>query len=1035
MIKVLLHSLFTTIICVALSFSSYSQKSDYHQIPDSYKSHPEYGVLKMDDNPNTTELIHLRTKNSRTFADQSGNYYSVSTAGTFHYKDSENRWISIQDKISKNTNHEYGIFQSELPIKINYRSGKTEMLVEKKGSSITFGENSSLQYVAKNGLVVENYLSNKTMGEPRVAGNQLSLKDFLPGLNRVQELEYWSVRTDYFIEQKLNIPSDAAFLQITDELILPANWKIEYGTGEMTTDGWNGDLLIVNQKGGVVSTISKPLYYDSFKSKNKNEVGSHLGLGSYKLTKTITGYTIQLLVPTSWLNQEDLVYPLVIDPTTTNTYALNYGLYELSGYNATCQVDMDLNFPPTGGYVVTGTNTNYRIWAKGFIYSDGFTSNYADKTEQQSRVGSVNGWSATQAGSGTNHLSTDPNYFTPANNGQDYPMNNLTIANGCYNDRATIPYHWQGYQTFFPHSAGPPQAQQMGCSMAYQELVTNTWIVTATYNLATVVTTPVSISYPNTTFCASITSVQVTQTGVTGGVYSAVPAGLSINAATGEINPSASTPGTYTVKYLVGTPPCSSQSTKIVTILNYATPTFAQVGPICLGVSYTLPSNSTNTLSVPGTWSPAIDATATTTYTFTPNAGQCASTTTMTVAVSSISLVSTSSPSTCGIVSGSVSVLASGGIAPYMYAWSPAIGTTATVSNLDAGTYNVTVTDAAGCSKNETATVIVIDPPVVVLASKTDVNCYGASNGSATISVTGGLTPYSYVWTPSGGNSLTTNNLSAGNYSVVVTDASGCVANTQFEITQPTELMVTTTGTESYCGKPVGSANALASGGTGNYSYSWSPGNGSGAGLSNLSPGNYVVTVTDANGCSKIGMYTVVLVGNIPVSATPPLSIIAEGGAVNLFASSNSNIPGTTYSWSPTTGLSCTDCPNPIATPENSTNYVVTMTTPDGCVGKDTAKIVVKIICGEFFIPTIFSPNGDGVNDDFRVYGKCIVGMDLKIYDRWGEVVFETTNHKAAWDGNYKGEPLNPGSFIYMVNLSLADGTFIKQNGNINLVR
>lgn len=1189
MCRLLFHSCLVLLLIAGFCFSGFSQdlrETDFNHIPDSYKSHPEYGNLRLPENPNAIELIHLRTQNSRTFADPLGAYYSVSTAGTFHFRDNSNRWVSIQDKISKSPEEEYGIYQTELPIQINYRSGKTEMALNQSGGSVIFGENSSLQYVAENGVVLKEYKSNKTMGEPGVFGNQLVLKDFLPGLNRVQETEYWSVRTDYFIEQQLNVPSSAQFLQISDELRLPSSWKITYGVGEMTPHGWSGDLLIVTEKGEVVSNISRPLYYDSFKSKNKDEMSSHLGVGTYQLTKTTSGYIIRLLVPTSWLNQENLVYPLVIDPTTTNTYATNFGLYELSGFNAACQVDMDLAFPPTGGYQVTGTNTSYRIWAKGFVYSSGGTDSYADKTEQRSRVGSLNGWSGTQSGTGTNHNGSGYTY-TAANNGQTYTLNNLTIANGCYADKPTIPYQWQGYQTFFPHTTGPAAAQQTGCSMAYQELVTNTWVVTATYIVVPVVT-PTAINYSSSNLCAALTSATVTQSGTTGGVYASSPAGLSINTGSGEVNPSASAAGTYTVTYSVGVAPCNHQSTAVLTILNSVTPTFNQVGPICSGGTFVLPSSSTNAPAITGTWSPAISNTATTTYTFTPDAGQCAEVATMTVVVdpvaaptatsnspvcsggtinlstaavgtyswtgpngfastaqnptipnattahsgtysltvasgacisspatvnvlvnttpvvtvthtdvlcngsatgsatatvtppgtysyswvpsggaastannlsagnytvtvangscsstgsvtiaqpTAINLTTTATESVCGTPTGTASVSATGGMAPYTYSWSPSGGNGASASNLTAGAHTVTVTDANNCVQTATATVPSLNGPALSITNKEDVTCFGDADGTATVSATGGTAPYTYAWSPSGGTAVTAVDLDAGTYTVTATDILGCDVTIDVVISESPLMSLATSGTGASCGMANGTVEATASGGSGTYTYLWTPGNLSGATQANLSPGIYSVTATDGNGCSLSGSYEVVLIGVIPVSVTPISVTIDEGQSINLFASTTSTIPGITYSWEPPSGLSCVDCPNPIASPAETTTYTVTLTSPDGCAGKDSSQAFVRVICGEYFIPTIFSPNGDGNNDEFRIFGNCIVGMNLKIYDRWGELVFESTNPQDTWDGTYKGKMMNPAAFMYSVNLSFIDGRFIKEKGSINLVR
>ena len=1187
--RILLHGCIMAFLYAVSISSVFSQKSkdlDYHQIPESFKSHPEYGKLKFEDDVNSTELIHLRTKNSRTFKNQSDTYTTVSTGGTFHFKDSKKRWISIQDQMSKSATNEYGIFQTELPIKINYQTGKTEMALTEKGQTIQFGENSSLQFIAKNGEVLKNFNSNKALNEPTVLKNQLVLKDFLPGLNRVQEVNYWSVRTDYFIEKKLDIPVHAEFLQISDELKMPSKWQIEYGEGEMTTAGWNGNLNILNEKGIVVSTISRPLYYDSFKSSKKDEISSHLGVGAYKINKTESGYNIKLLVPASWFNQENLVYPLVIDPTTTNTYASNYGLFDQSGFNASCQVDMNLNFPPTGGYVVTGTNTSYRIWSKGYVGNFGGSDYYGDKEEQRSRVGSVNGWSATQMGVGLNHNSTNPSYFTAANNGLTYTLNNLTIANGCYQDRPIIPYNWQGYQTFFPIGSGPAPLNQSGCIMAYQELVTNTWIVTATYNLA-IVATPTTVSYPSATVCKDVTSVLATQTGTTGGVFASTTPGLTINASTGEVNPSTSTAGTYTVTYNVGTAPCNQQSTAVLSVLNAVTPTFNQVAPICSGGTFTLPTSSTNSPAVTGNWSPAINNTATTLYTFTPTAGQCGAPVTMTVVVNSAvapninsnspicegatinlsttatgtynwtgpngftsnvqnpiipnataaaagtyslsitggcasapaivnvvvnptpsvavtktdilcngastgSAVATATPvgtytyawtptggsaatasnltagtytvtvangactstgtvtiteppilnlttsttgSACGTPSGTASVVATGGNGVYTYSWSPSGGTSATETNLVSGSYTVTVTDGNGCVKTANAIVISSNGPTVSIASVTNVTCFGQADGTAAVSVTGGTVPYTYAWLPTGGSAASATNLSPGIYTVTVTDDTGCSNAINVTITESPILNLTTSGTSANCGTSNGTATAMVTGGSGTYTYVWMPGNLNGATVTNLATGTYTVAATDGSGCNVASSYTVGLVGTIPVSVTPISTTIDEGQSVNLFAGTSLAIPGLTYSWTPTTGLSCTDCPNPIANPTVTTTYIATITSPDGCIGVDSSKINVRIICGDHFIPTIFSPNGDGNNDEFRIFGKCIVAIDLKIYDRWGEVVFESTDLQYGWDGTYKGELMNPASFIYSINISFIDGTFVNEKGNLSLVR
>ena len=140
---------------------------------------------------------------------------------------------------------------------------------------------------------------------------------------------------------------------------------------------------------------------------------------------------------------------------------------------------------------------------------------------------------------------------------------------------------------------------------------------------------------------------------------------------------------------------------------------------------------------------------------------------------------------------GSASVVASGGTAPYTYSWSPSGGSAATASNLSAGNYTATITDANGCAlqKNFTITQLVL---LSATQSQNNVSCNGGNNGSATVAASGGAAPYTYSWSPSGGNAATASNLATGNYIVTITDANGCTLQKQFTITNASECSVST---------------------------------------------------------------------------------------------------------------------------------------------------------------------------------------------------------------------------------------------------
>jgi gliding motility-associated-like protein len=178
--------------------------------------------------------------------------------------------------------------------------------------------------------------------------------------------------------------------------------------------------------------------------------------------------------------------------------------------------------------------------------------------------------------------------------------------------------------------------------------------------------------------------------------------------------------------------------------------------------------------------------------------------------------------------------------------------------------------------------------------------------------------------------------------------------------------------------------------------------------------------------------YIVAITGSLTILATPVSTTIQEGQSVQLNATG-----GTTYTWTPSNGLSCTDCPDPIATPSSTTIYTVTATDVSGCTGTDNVTVIIEMVCGEVYVPTVFSPNGSGpgVNNSQCVYGTCIAQLSYAIYNRWGEKVFETTDPLVCWDGTYKEKPLNSGVFAYKLVATLLDGTTVEESGNLTLIR
>jgi len=366
-------------------------------------------------------------------------------------------------------------------------------------------------------------------------------------------------------------------------------------------------------------------------------------------------------------------------------------------------------------------------------------------------------------------------------------------------------------------------------------------------------------------------------------------------------------------------------------------------------------------------------------------------------------------------------------------------GTTANFTNLSSGTYTFTVTNAAGCTSSSSSASATINPapsgPLVSVASQNDVSCNGDTDGTASLNVTGGTSPYTYSWTSGAGSSASVTGLAPGTYTATVTDNAGCTSTVSVIINEPAAITPNSSGSNVDCTTGSGgSITTTASGGTGAYSYSWSPGGQTTSSLSGLQPGNYSVTITDANGCTATQSTSVSTSGSLVVTATPSYSEINSGGSVAIQTTG-----GTTYSWTPATDLSCADCPDPIASPIVSTEYIVTTADANGCSGQDTVYIKVTIQCGEYFVPTAFSPNENGpsANDHLCLFGNpaCISELDFAIYNRWGEVVYQTTDITKCWDGTYKDKPMDSGIFVYKLYVKLVDGTVIENSGNTTLVR
>ncbi|HRG32603.1 MAG: DUF11 domain-containing protein [Saprospiraceae bacterium] len=290
-----------------------------------------------------------------------------------------------------------------------------------------------------------------------------------------------------------------------------------------------------------------------------------------------------------------------------------------------------------------------------------------------------------------------------------------------------------------------------------------------------------------------------------------------------------------------------------------------------------------------------------------------------------------------------LTAVGSGGTTPYTFTWSTGqSGNPIQVTpSAPSSTYIVTITDINGCTGTNTITINATPNDIQVnVTTKPDI-C-SKKIGEATANPTGGAPPYSYAWS-NGGNTQTITGLSPGSYTVTVTDISGCSRSATGTVGTVAGPSVNITGASPICAGGSVTLTANATGGTAPITYSWSPG-GMTTSAVTVSPGStttYTVVVTDGNGCTASNSVEVFVNPKPQVTITPVNPVICNGFSVNLTAITSGGTPTFSYLWSPSTGLSCTTCQNPDASPTADQNYQVIVTDSKGC--KDTAQVLVKV--------------------------------------------------------------------------------------------
>ena len=396
-----------------------------------------------------------------------------------------------------------------------------------------------------------------------------------------------------------------------------------------------------------------------------------------------------------------------------------------------------------------------------------------------------------------------------------------------------------------------------------------------------------------------------------------------------------------------------------------------------------------------------------------------------------------------GFCDGLIQIEASGGTAPYTYQWGNDMGNNNTITSLCPDQYNLRIIDANGC---ETSQQFEITEPLVPLSANVSIlsepSCHGESDGRALVEVQGANNTYAVQWS-NGSNNELAESLSAGTYYLTVTNGAACSVIDSVLITEPGVLDFELMGMDPTCtdGQNSGQIEVVNRvGGTGPFYYAVDerpfqslPNFGQ------LTAGSHRVQIEDSNGCTlekTIELYE----PNYPIFDLTQKPETELGQPLDIRLAGN--IDGLKLKWMIGDSIACSDCTTLNIMPLQSTDLqIIGIDKISGCQTVINTEIRV-IKKRDVFIPTAFSPNDDGINDLFHIYGGASISqiIDFKVFDRHGALVHQAANFQpetesAAWNGRFRNREMNQGVYVYWAELEFIDGERVIVKGDVSLLR
>jgi gliding motility-associated-like protein len=355
----------------------------------------------------------------------------------------------------------------------------------------------------------------------------------------------------------------------------------------------------------------------------------------------------------------------------------------------------------------------------------------------------------------------------------------------------------------------------------------------------------------------------------------------------------------------------------------------------------------------------------------------------------------------------------------------------ATHNYATSGNYSVTltVTNSYGCTASITKSPVIVFGAASVIAGPDTFVCNVDS-----VTLHASPSP-SYSWAPN----FNINNTSIANpvvtpgittvYTVTVTDVNGCTGTADVTILVTDTVIAQVSSDTTVCEGESVQLFALDA-----VYYRWTPGDGlNNPDISNpvASPNTTTTYFVDSyiGSCYDEDTVTVTVLPK-PVADAGNDTTINQGESVQLNGSGVGN-----YSWLPIDALSNPAIVNPVASPLNTTTYTLTITGGNGCKSSDSVTVNVTHI-HEFIVPNAFTPNGDGLNDLFQFFTKGIQQItSVKVFDRWGEMVYNADGNESGWDGTYKGKECQIETYVYLISGITYDGDVLQQQGTLTLLR